>query len=328
MKKVLGIFLIFTVVAAAGMSAYAYVGASSETFERPIQSNETEVVSTCNAVLNAEQGHKQEKENNDISSSVPVPTSFPTTQDEIVYKMLNSMDYFTTAKVSFSAIFPSSDVAQNYTIETNLDTGISHQVCSDNFVQTRSADTNEAYETYSDGKVVRQYNNLDRTVQTISGVVKRRTLSEEWPGIDERYYIDENGEPHYRYRGNPTNADMAGECLLPQVSAFAYLMDKELWEAAGEVDYCNRSCYFIKGIVNDSYSAQIGAVNFMMYVDKTTGILLKLEASDEDGKVVSSMVVSEISIDFPVTRSAFKYDMSKYEDYTVPSGSLQPLPVE
>ncbi len=118
-------------------------------------------------------------------------------------------------------------VKQGYTIETNLDTGVAHQTCSDNFAQAGGADASEAYETYSDGKTVRQYDNLARTVQTLYPVEKRRTLAEEWPGVEDRYYIDENGEPHYRYRSNPTNADMAGECLFPQVSAFAYLMDKE-----------------------------------------------------------------------------------------------------
>lgn len=50
-----------------------------------------------------------------------------------------------------------------------------------------------------------------------------------------------------------------------------------------------------------------------MYVDKETGILLMLEACDANGKVVSSMVVSEIAIDVPVTQ---KYDMSRYSGYT------------
>ena len=93
-------------------------------------------------------------------------------------------------------------------------------------------------------------------------------------------------------------------------------MDEDLWEVTESLQYCGRDCYSVEGTVNDSYSAQIGAETFMMYVDKETGILLKLEACDANGDVVSSMVVSEISIDAPQTRSAFVYDMSKYEGYT------------
>lgn len=312
MKKLVALLLFFAVSTILGITVYASVSSLPEnnmpdlSKSVPIPTQETEDSKTPDA--------------EEISESSPVtaeaPTSFSSTQDEIIYKMLNSIDYFTTAQVSFSALFPGFDTEQNYTIETNLNTGISHQTCSDNFIQTYSADTAEAYETYSDGNVVREYNNLNRTFYTVSAVQERRSLAEEWPDGNERYYVDENGDPHYRYRGNPTNADMAGECLFPQVSAFAYLMDKSLWEVSGTVSYCSRECYSITGIVNESYASQIGADTFMMYVDQQTGILLKLEAYGADKNVVSSMIVSEIQIDAPVAYSASAYDMSKYEDYT------------
>lgn len=307
MKKILTVVLILAIAVATGVSVYAFGEASPEV------SPKAEIAVTANSdVPAAPVSEEPEAQTTEVS----VPDAFPSLQDEIIYKMLNSMDYFTTAQVSFSAVFPGFDTAQDYTIETNLETGVSHQTCSDNFVQTRSANTSEAYETYSDGEVVREYDNLARTVQTLGGVQARRSLEEEWPGVEDRYYVDENGDPHYRYRGNPTNADMAGECLLPQVSAFAYLMDKGLWEVVDTTEYCGRQSYFVEGTVNGSYSAQIGADTFMMYVDQETGILLKLEAYDASGNIVSSMAVSEITVDAPSARSSFAYDMSKYEGYT------------
>ncbi len=65
--------------------------------------------------------------------------------------------------------------------------------------------------------------------------------------------------------------------------------------------------------MRESYAEQIGAETFNMYVDKETGILLKLEACDANGKVVSSVAVSEIAVDVPVTQ---EYDMSRYSGYT------------
>lgn len=307
MKKILAMLLTLALVAAVGISAYAYTESLPKEPNPPSPTPESETVSLPETEGNAI-GEAPEQEED--------AASFPGAQDEIIYKMLNSVDYYTTAQVSFSALFPGFDVTQEYTIETNLDTGVSHQTCSDNFIQTRSADTREAYETYSDGTVVREYNNLDRTVRNLCAVEERRSLEEEWPGAEDRYFIDENGDPHYRYRSNPTNSDMAGECLFPQVSAFAYLMDKDLWEIAGTTEYCGRECYSVEGTVNESYSEQIGADTFQMYVDRETGILLKLEARDGNGATVSSMTVSEISIDAPTTRSSFSYDMSKYEGYT------------
>ncbi len=319
MKKILTIIIALLIIISAGLSAYAITGTTSEQKDT-LSEKSNEAVSTTDAIQETKQIEEID------TQSTPVPTSFSSVKEEIVYKMLNSMDYFTTAQVSFSALFPGFDIEEYYTIETNLNTGISHQTKSDNFSQSyasaanavnaATSDVNEAYESYSDGVTVRSYNNLEKTVQTIGTSEERRSLDEEWPDLEERYYIDENGDPNYCYRGNPTNASMAGECLLPQVSAFAYLMDEDLWEVTESLQYCGRDCYSVEGTVNDSYSAQIGAETFMMYVDKETGILLKLEACDANGDVVSSMVVSEISIDAPQTRSAFVYDMSKYEGYT------------
>mgnify|MGYP002228687645 CR=1 FL=1 len=59
-----------------------------------------------------------------------------------------------------------------------------------------------------------------------------------------------------------------------------------LWPSAGErpvgyrgsLEYCGRTCYDIVGTVRDSYAAQIGAGQFRMYVDQETGILLMLDA--------------------------------------------------
>lgn len=308
MKRIITPLLCLALCIALGLSVYASLPEN----ELPTLTNS---ISVADEEIVSEDETQVTPETSPTPLTSEVPTSFDSLKDEIYYKMLNSIDYFSTAKVSFSALFPGFDAEQNYTIETNIDTGVSHQTCSDNFIQTYSAtDTAEAYETYSDGNVIREYNNLDRTFYTVSSIQERCSATEEW-GTSDRYYVDENGNPHYRYRSNPTNADMAGECLFPQVSAFAYLTDKNLWTVGENVNYCNRECYAISGSVNESYAAQIGAETFMMYVDRETGILLKLCAYDATGTPVSTMTVSEIQIDAPVAYSATAYDMQKYEGY-------------
>lgn len=314
MKKIFALILALTIT--LGISAYALEkgNTTSNSKEEDIPNN----VSVTEVVLSSKEPVVSEK------PEISVPKTFENTQDEIIYKMLNSVDYFTTAEVEFSALFPNCEEEQIYSIETNLDTGISHQTCSDNTLTTKIANINEVYETYSDGNVIREYNNAERTVQTIREAEERRSLSEEWPDGNDRYFIDDNGEPHYRYRGNPTNADMAGECLFPQVAAFGYLMDKDLWSVDKNIEYCGRKCYSISGKVNDAYSTKIGADTFMMYVDESTGILLKMEGYNSSGDVVTSMVVSQINIDAPKARAKSEYDMTKYEGYTELTNLVQP----
>ena len=241
------------------------------------------------------------------------PVSFESAQEEVYYKMLNSMDYFTTARVSFTEVLPGFDEELAYTLETNLETSIAHQTL------TRSDDPDFSQETYADGTTVWEYDNRAKRVSSAGGVEKRRTLEEEWPGITERYSIDENGDPHYRYRGNPTNVSGAGECLLPQTWAFGLLPEKDLWVIEGSLEYCGRTCYDIVGTVRDSYAAQIGADQFRMYVDRETGILLMLDAWNDQGSACS-VTVTEITVDDPSICAAFDYDMSPYQDYTQGTG--------
>lgn len=241
------------------------------------------------------------------------PASFESAQEEVYYKMLNSMDYFTTARVSFTEVLPGFDEELAYTLETNLDTSIAHQTL------TRSNDPDFSQETYADGTTVWEYDNRAKRVSSAGGVEKRRTLEEEWPGITERYSIDENGDPHYRYRGNPTNVSGAGECLLPQTWAFGFLPEKDLWVIEGSLEYCGRQCYDIVGTVRDSYAAQIGAGQFRMYVDQETGILLMLDAWNDQGSACS-VTVTEITVDDPSICAAFDYDMSAYQGYTQGTG--------
>lgn len=241
------------------------------------------------------------------------PVSFESAQEEVYYKMLNSMDYFTTARVSFTEVLPGFDEELAYTLETNLETSIAHQTL------TRSDDPDFSQETYADGTTVWEYDNRAKRVSSAGGVEKRRTLEEEWPGITERYSIDENGDPHYRYRGNPTNVSGAGECLLPQAWAFGFLPEKDLWVIEGSLEYCGRQCYDIVGTVRDSYAAQIGAGQFRMYVDQETGILLMLDAWNDQGSACS-VTVTEITVDDPSICTAFDYDMSAYQGYTQGTG--------
>ncbi len=241
------------------------------------------------------------------------PASFESAQEEVYYKMLNSMDYFTTARVSFTEVLPGFDEELAYTLETNLDTSIAHQTL------TSSDDPDFSQETYADGTTVWEYDNQAKRVSSAGGVEKRRTLEEEWPGITERYSIDENGDPNYCYRGNPANVSGAGECLLPQAWAFGFLPEKDLWVIEGSLEYCGRQCYDIVGTVRDSYAAQIGAGQFRMYVDQETGILLMLDAWNDQGSACS-VTVTEITVDDPSICAAFDYDMSAYQGYTQGTG--------
>ena len=147
------------------------------------------------------------------------PVSFESAQEEVYYKMLNSMDYFTTARVSFTEVLPGFDEELAYTIETNLDTSIAHQTL------TRSNDPDFSQETYADGTTVWEYDNRAKRVSSAGGV-EAPHLGRGVARDNRAVFHRRKRRPHYRYRGNPTNVSGAGECLLPQTWAFGFLPEK------------------------------------------------------------------------------------------------------
>ena len=189
------------------------------------------------------------------------------------------MDYFTTARVSFTEVLPGSDKEWVYTIETNLDTSIAHQTL------TKSDDPNFSQETYADGTTVWEYNNQAKTVTSEGNVEKRRTLEGGTARCDGTVFHRRKRRPPLPLPGQtPPTFPVPGNACSPQTWAFGLLPEKDLWVIEGSLEYCGRTCYDIVGTVRDSYAAQIGADQFRMYVDRETGILLMLDAWNDQGK--------------------------------------------
>lgn len=268
--------------------------------------------------LNFDIPHSISDNKNDDSIPVAKVVSPATTKEEIFDRMLNSVDYFNTAEVCFDLLMSHIEDQVTCKIETNLLTGESYETTIPLTAGALSIDSNLAnIESYSDGKNVTNYYNLDKKYCVMHPTIKRKLCEQEIPEDIPRAFIGtDDNMPNYINRADPTNTVFGSYCLFPQGLTFGFLTDFTLWNIDGSKKYLDRDCLLLSGITTESYREKLDVETFSMWVDSTTGILLKLEGRDQHGEITTYMTVNSISIDGPVAQEMDQHDMSKYEDYT------------
>ena len=228
-------------------------------------------------------------------------------KSELFYKMLNSIDYFDTAQVSFEVLEPHMPEAKEVTAEVDFLTGESYESVTPISSEPRENGTLPEMERYANAEQATTYDHVEKTY--FHGPVFPRQSEEEELGKNAlRVYVaqsdQDSGTPTYVYRQDATNTVLSGGyCLFPQGLAFGCLTDFSLWEITGRSAYLGRNCVEISGVTTASYASKASAETFIMCVDEQTGILLKYEAKNETGSTTSYVSVTELSVDTPLTGS-------------------------
>lgn len=233
------------------------------------------------------------------------------TQDLIFHRMLNAIDYYDTVTIDFETHFVNPDVDNEIHIDANLEAGTSYE-------SYKNPDEGISYETIADGTALYEYDLNARTKRTVSPVTQRVPLEEVYPVGTERHFVDEEGYDHYLYRQNPTNAYSANYTIFPQELTFGLLTDFSQWEIAGEVAYLGRDCLLIQGEASPGYGGKLGLQEFSLCVDRKTGILLKMDGTDETGNSRNFITVTEVLIDHPKTDENInqRLNSSAYDGFT------------
>ncbi|MBQ7794390.1 MAG: hypothetical protein IJ366_07740 [Clostridia bacterium] len=251
-----------------------------------------------------------------ILKTSTINVSKPSKQN-ILYMMLNSIDYYNYASGTIAYANPKdlsssivvdfqSDItnsnAYSHTIQKNVSiTDINKAVLqSDTTTLTATNEKNTDYladrEVCYNGGSATVANNIHKTYSSSTNSAITRAEVPEIANKD-RFRINEDGIPCYRYRANPTNIHDASMCLFPQEMAFGFLLDLDMWEIEGSTTYEGRECVVLSGNTNEEYGSKIGVDKFTFYVDKLTGTLLKYVGYDSKGEISDYMVSSGISFD-------------------------------
>lgn len=218
--------------------------------------------------------------------------------------MLNAVDYYNTAEGSFVTNM------QHGELETLIEFVVSNDFSYD------SAKCDEYYnESYcGDGRTNKYFNNDKQMMSAFTGIDD--TSYNEIP-FSGRMSTKSNGEKVYQYRSSyMQNASM---CLLSQELCFGLLGDFDLWEITEESEFLGYPVIIIEGKTEEMYGEKLNISNFRLYLEKTSGIVMKLEGYDSFGNISNYIEMKNISINKELTKSKekiIKYLDEKAHDYT------------
>lgn len=227
------------------------------------------------------------------------------TKDDIQNKIVNSIDYFNSAEGSFTW----------YMEKSNTDMTIDYKV--------KIKDKPSSYEkiTFKEGVVIENlfdgknketYNNKDKTYKT-GGVVLIDGDSSKY-SIKNRYYKSGDGTPGVYLRQDPSFMGYAKESLFNQNVALGFLEDQSKWDMKNGETFLGLDTVVINGTFSDYYSNKLKANTYKLWVEKNTGIILKMELYAENGDVVEKLDTTSIKLNCTIDDNAFKKDKTGYSN--------------
>lgn len=195
----------------------------------------------------------------------------------IQQKMLNAVDHYQDTQGSFHIAFSNNRQSED------VDFQVSPQNKS-SFVRI----------TNGDGDVVEHVTNGQATITLYPGrsAFEEKQLAEAGQPEDTRQYYNQQCEPVYVTRQDPTWAVGANEVTLPE--NYAFWLTTSDSEIVGQEKVLDRDATVIFGRHDAYLRNKLGASTFQMWVDDETGVLLKLVGTDEAGKVAYSIDVQDI----------------------------------
>lgn len=219
-------------------------------------------------------------------------------KEEIHQKMLNSIDYFDTAKGSFRYWITFLDV--DYTVDYKV------KANKKSYVKV-STNKNEQ-ERYFDGNLVTILDHTKKEYAQGKPTKLKVDMEEvnQLKKVKNRFSKTPNGENIYVYRPDLSHMTYAKASLFSQELALGYLEDYHNWSIVGETSMFNTPTLVIEGKFNDYYQQKHKAETFKIWVSKETGIVLKLEEYSGHGSVISGMETTKFKLGETIEDNDFK----------------------
>ncbi|MCM3364992.1 hypothetical protein ACTQ5K_22890 [Niallia sp. Sow4_A1] len=202
-------------------------------------------------------------------------------KEEILTKMLNSIDYFDTASGTFELYYANSKT------KINVDFSLS--------IREKS------------GGAINSKINVDGETRTIKSSYKDLYIASKPLSIKEYFNTDVNGEDVTESRWFPP-IEEAANSLFPYDIASNYTRNLDDWEIESQNEpILGHNSLVIFGEMNNVEKSK--ATNFRFWVDKDSGILIKYETYNKSGDIIDYLHPSKLEVNKPVDISLFNNDI-------------------
>lgn len=206
-------------------------------------------------------------------------------------KLWNAIDNYKTVKGTYESI---SKRGGNTSVE----------------FQVREGEKPSSYHkvTTADGRVLETRMNGSHLISKVNGQIamNSRVAPERATGQEKHMnrYEAKGQEKSRVYRTDPAFA-VSGDVTFPQGIGF-WLEDYSKWSILEEPSMLGRTVAVVSGELPSSIKEKHQAETFTLWMDKATGILLKLQEYNAQGEVVEGHEVTSIKINGGVDEGAFR----------------------
>lgn len=247
-------------------------------------------------------------------------------KEDVSTKMLNTVDYFSTASGEFELQNVYDDNSESnerieYTI--SLEEHVGESVISTSFYDEEIMGVkSNINKTFYDGqKVWRIDNNRGKyyvNEPEVNG--KQQTV---YPNqvfhVDLRKLYDSPGV----FRQSPPDSS-AHISLFPYEKVAYYLREENLWDIEKQnEELLGHNTIVLYGEIPKSDTDRMKGNQFRFWVDKDTGILVQYEVYDQNGEVTSYLHPDRLEINLPISSKEFVPNLENYSEMEVDQPSYE-----
>lgn len=216
---------------------------------------------------------------------------------EILYRMLNTNDYFKTAQGAY--------VYQNPFMEREIYYKVRMEKGNlGGYEKAVNKQTNSTRITIINNNKLLTLNEEQKEYE-MSGI----SLNEDSISLEEVFGKDLHGASTITYRARPP---IASDSLFPFEIAANYLQDESQWKIEQqEENYLGEKVIVIKGNLGAFNAEKHQSVSFRLWVHKSSGILMKMETYSSEGNVVNSLITQKFTLDKSIPSSEFQFNIPK-----------------
>ncbi|USG66993.1 hypothetical protein NDK47_06775 [Brevibacillus ruminantium] len=232
----------------------------------------------------AETGTNDSKQQQSLVEEIDRNISLTTVQS----KMLNAIDHYQSATGSFRTIL--TPIGVDETVDFEVYRGTSPW----SHVKVTNNQNKEITETTFDGNTSMLINHNNKTYMQDKVSVQKQKV--ELDQNKPRSYKNDQGELVFVKRQDAAFSGIANDVLFPQ--DYAFWLTPSNYKIAGEEELLNRTSIVIEGEHDDPILAKKHqSSHFKMWIDKETGVLLKLVETNNNNEVTNSIEVLSIEFD-------------------------------
>ena len=223
--------------------------------------------------------------------------SYNLNKKEILYRMLNTNDYFKAAQGAY--VYQTPFIEKEIYYKVRMEKGN-----LGGYEKAVTKETNNSVITILNSNKLLTLNEAQKEYH-VSGI----SLNEESISLEEVFRKDLDGSSITTYRERPP---IATDSLFPFEIAANYLREESQWEIEQQEEkYLGEKVVVIKGEFDALNSEKYQSVSFRLWVHKSSGILLKMETYSSEGNVVDSLVTQDFMLDKSIPSSEFQFNIPK-----------------